>query len=133
MKTFIKWALIAVIGCFFVLLGFSIYLLIKEPSGANICAAASILLGFLLSLVLEVQQRLINRYHNESLDYLGDETKDLRVEYLHFAEFYCLMDNGLFKKIIKDELEKTDIQKRIIEKLEKLEKLKIPEKLDEQE
>ncbi len=78
MKTFIKWALIAVIGCFIILLGFSIYLLIKEPSGANICATVSILLGFLLSLVLEVQQRLINRYHNELLNYLGEETDSLR-------------------------------------------------------
>lgn len=71
-------ALNVVIGCFIVLLGFSIYLLIKEPSGANICATASILLGFLLSLVLEVQQRLINRYYNDLLNYLGAETDSLK-------------------------------------------------------
>lgn len=78
MNTVIKMALNVVIGCFIVLLGFSIYLLIKEPSGANICATASILLGFLLSLVLEVQQRLINRYYNDLLNYLGAETDSLK-------------------------------------------------------
>lgn len=92
MKTFIKWALIVVIGCFIVLLGFSIYLLIKEPSGANICATVSILLGFLLSLVLEVQQRLINRYSNELLDYLADETEYLSKDYLMFKDMYCRDD-----------------------------------------
>ena len=117
MKTFIKWALIVVIGCFIVLLGFSIYLLIKEPSGANICATVSILLGFLLSLVLEVQQRLINRYSNELLDYLADETEYLSKDHLMFKDMsdICINDPKKSDEIRRILLENRSRIQRAIE------------------
>ena len=47
---------------FILLFLFASYITIKEPSAANVCAVLSIVLGFLLTLVLDYQQKLFNKH-----------------------------------------------------------------------
>ena len=64
----LKCTIRSIISGFVLLLLFAIYIAIKEPIAANLCAVISIVLGLLLSLVLDHQQGLFNKHLQGNLD-----------------------------------------------------------------
>ena len=77
-KNCLKYIIRFVFFAFIVLLLFSFYIVCNDPSAANWCAMLSIILGLILSAVLDCQQGLINKQFQGDIDKHEDKIETLK-------------------------------------------------------